>query len=121
MSWSEYFFLSPKAQTRCEIKKRRILQLLFDLTFSRSEPKPKEMKDVRVLCVSEMKKRQNKLNKEKDSYGGLQSMTPSTLWRVFLQRELKIDFVIHHLYIKTKNISEHNLDILSIERFSVVK
>lgn len=39
-----------------------------------------------VLHVSEMKKRQNELNKEKDSYGGLQSMTPSTLRCVFLQR-----------------------------------
>lgn len=38
-----------------------------------------------AVHMSEMKKRQKELNKEEDSYGGLQSVTPSTLWRVFLQ------------------------------------
>lgn len=37
------------------------------------------MRQMCVLHVSEMKKRQNKLKEEEDSYGGLQNVTPSTL------------------------------------------
>lgn len=40
------------------------------------------------LDESEVKKRQNKLNKDKDSNGGLESMTPSTLWCIFLQKRV---------------------------------
>lgn len=46
-SWSRFFFF--RSTIHCVLfvdQKRRILQLRFDLTFSRSEPKPKEMKDV---------------------------------------------------------------------------
>lgn len=45
------------------------------------------------LGESDVKKRQNKLNKDKDSNGGLQSVTPPTLWCVFLQKEFTIKYI----------------------------
>lgn len=94
-SWSTYFFFFPSTNAPwavCRSKKEEFCSccLIWPSVDPSLYPERWKM-SVRVLHVSEMKKRQNKLNKEKDSYGRLQSVTPSALWRVFLQRKFTIN------------------------------
>lgn len=78
-------------------------KISFDVTLQSSEPT--EMRDVGgKVGWSDAKMRQNKLNKDKDSNGGLQSMSPSTLWCIFLQKEFTVNYN-----------SQHKLEILGSE------
>lgn len=87
-----------------KIKTRTKWRLTFDVTLRSSEPT--QMGNVvGKVGRSDVKMRQNELNKDKDSNGGLQSVSPSTLRCIFLTKK---EFTI-------KNNFQYKLKVLGSE------